>query len=721
MIINTDIGNIEVIGDVKEFKSSIDPKNLEFITTLLSSNLYSNPEASFIREIVSNAWDSHVEAETTNVPVLISFKDNRVTIRDFGTGLSPERFNEIYRNIGSSTKRESNDFIGCFGIGHLSPFACSNTVYITSYYNGKAYFYIGNKVNNSITYHQLNIADTNEKNGVEVSIKTDSIRKYVEATKNVVFFPNIYLDHDPLSINLTKTKRFKNFAVCSMPIENKLLLGNVLYPCHTSQLSDEARIFIESLESTGAALSFDIGELDITPNRENLIYNSRTIDTINKRAIAAKEELISLIKPHIKKDYDDIVEYSNICETTLSYDAFTDKVHLGYLYPFIKVFSNDLEEIFTYKGKEYSKNERTIIGRLRSTSIPYFRGFVCEGKIYIKRIPYNKRYRNNLETDKIVILSEKTTLTEVVQAYLKRCYDNYTLISDVSLDTYKDIITALYPNTDKTLLEKFIEIFYNRIKSKAVYLDSATNQKFQDFRKEYLESKKSLRKVNPILEKEVTLYLWDNTVRRSIRVFRNFNEAVKLIKNLKSKVTFGEYKDDRSYIPVMTYPNDILYIQAKRDVIKELKNTHITNAIDLEWLLSKWPLIKKVNTIKSFEFNVSDISYLYKAIPYMPSHLRNDFSEIVTLYSKFCTNYSWSRFLKDKDPGYDPYTMYICNEAVRYISKYRDIGRLVEDELGLCKQDFTAWALMKSKAFRIDGRVYLKMKKNPLIKLLCKK
>ena len=36
--------DIETFGDVKEFKTGIDPKNLEFITTLLSSNLYSSPE-----------------------------------------------------------------------------------------------------------------------------------------------------------------------------------------------------------------------------------------------------------------------------------------------------------------------------------------------------------------------------------------------------------------------------------------------------------------------------------------------------------------------------------------------------------------------------------------------------------------------------------------------------------------------------------------------------
>lgn len=117
MIIDAAKSSVEVIGDIKEFKIGIDPKNLEFITTLLSSNLYSNPEQSFIREIVSNAWDSHVEAGTTDTPVIIEFNydQSSITIRDYGTGLSPERFKEIYNNIGSSTKRDSNDFIGGFG------------------------------------------------------------------------------------------------------------------------------------------------------------------------------------------------------------------------------------------------------------------------------------------------------------------------------------------------------------------------------------------------------------------------------------------------------------------------------------------------------------------------------------------------------------------------------------------------------------------------------
>lgn len=114
---------------IVENKVNIDTKNIDFITTLLTKNLYSNPLLSFLRETISNAVDSHKEAGTDEyVLLLIEGADEyahynylyskvpvKFSIRDYGTGISPERFEKIYKNIGSSTKRGSNDFIGMFG------------------------------------------------------------------------------------------------------------------------------------------------------------------------------------------------------------------------------------------------------------------------------------------------------------------------------------------------------------------------------------------------------------------------------------------------------------------------------------------------------------------------------------------------------------------------------------------------------------------------------
>lgn len=120
MKLNTSVApEAQVYGDVSSNRVSIDVKNLDFITQILSSNLYSKPLNSFLREIISNAVDSHKEAGTKDPIILDIGKANGnyyIRIQDFGTGISRERFNQIYKFIGSSTKRESDDYIGSFGI-----------------------------------------------------------------------------------------------------------------------------------------------------------------------------------------------------------------------------------------------------------------------------------------------------------------------------------------------------------------------------------------------------------------------------------------------------------------------------------------------------------------------------------------------------------------------------------------------------------------------------
>ena len=121
MILENKESSVVAIGDIQENEVGIDAKNLSHIITILSSNLYSNPEESFLRETISNAWDSHIEAGSSK-PIVLSILRNAnnnnlctISIRDFGTGISPDRFKEIYLNIGSSTKRNSNSYIGAFG------------------------------------------------------------------------------------------------------------------------------------------------------------------------------------------------------------------------------------------------------------------------------------------------------------------------------------------------------------------------------------------------------------------------------------------------------------------------------------------------------------------------------------------------------------------------------------------------------------------------------
>ena len=125
---------------------------------------------------------------------------------------------------------------------------------------------------------------TEEKNGVEVTIKNISnIDPYKRALKYITFFPNVYIDGIDNKVNDAKLKRFNNFAVASVFIDTKILLGNVLYPCNTRLLSTASRDFLYNINYSGIVIKFNVGEISITPNRESIIYTSDTISKIEDR------------------------------------------------------------------------------------------------------------------------------------------------------------------------------------------------------------------------------------------------------------------------------------------------------------------------------------------------------------------------------------------------------------------------------------------------------
>ena len=727
MIINADKGDVKVLGDIQEFKTSIDPKNLEFITTLLSSNLYSNPEQSFIREIVSNAWDSHVEAGTTDTPVIIRYKwgDNsswEITIRDFGTGISPERFKNIFCNIGSSTKRESNEFIGGFGLGRFSTLACSNTVYITSYYNGIEYLYIMVKSGNTITTNLVMQKPTEEKNGVEITIKNiPNIHPYKRALKYIVFFPNIYVDGIGTDINDIKIKKFNNFAVASQCIELKLLLGNVLYPCDITLISQESKDFIYSIQYTGIVLKFNIGELNITPNRESIIYTEDTINKINDKVKAAESELKNIISNKFKGDYTDLYEYYKLF-STIYFNPIDNNYSTTYRnniggYPVTIDIGNT-----TFKGSTVLREYKSIINTFFHLQLPNLKGLFKDNRYYSNKIPYSLTNRTLMTQNNIISLINCPKFSAIAKEWIKDKYSEYTVIDAISKDNFKwyleNNIGDLKTCKDKDVI---IDYFYDYFISKVKPIDLSTDAEFLKYKEEAKADKTSRVKVtNPI----IYVSNYHNYDYKERREFKDMDSCINYIKGMKRGIILGNIKDSDTWINIAE-ARKLVYIRARKDVLEAIYNTHSTFIVDREWLLNDDPIIVKLHTILEEFADTYTLSRQYRCemLSTIPSPLQENIYSMLNFYHRYSNNSPYIEVAK-ACKKIDPYTQVLCRKLKEYIAKYnnvkKEVGIYATTEDSLEGVLITA-AIIKSKSYRVSTRMYNKVKNNKLLRVLCRK
>ena len=390
--------DLQVIGKIEENKIGIDTANLDFIVTILSSNLYSNPIGSFLRETVSNAFDSHVEAGTDDPVILILNKDLNgqyfCEIQDFGVGLSPERFNKIYKNIGSSTKRDSNNQIGGFGIGRFAALSYADIVNITSTYEGVVTQYLMYKDDNSINISVLSSLPTKDNNGVKIRIpvnSSDVSRFYDNIFSQLSYFNNLYVNfydkkketlfNNQKIINreFYKTLKYKTEPVITDNSVVKILLGKVTYPFNNSEIgfnyqnfydyyenlpqyvnpTDETKKELNSIKRIYTCLSvlqlpivlkFEIGELGVVPNREQILYNSKSKELIKQRLNEALYEFIlNISNKSIEFSAKTIEEYVDFSNSTIAYNIVDDEV--------FPTSIGTKSETFNYKEYEGTKDE----------------------------------------------------------------------------------------------------------------------------------------------------------------------------------------------------------------------------------------------------------------------------------------------------------------------------------------------------------------------------
>lgn len=285
---------------------------------VLINGLYSNKIRAVIRELSTNAYEAHQLVNKENVPFDVKLPtrfDNNFVIRDYGPGLSEDdilgkmqkkkvvnedgteeeitvRTGGLYTTLFDSTKDNSNEFGGAFGLGSKSPFAYCDNFIVESIYNGVKYCYFCNKDNSGIPSCSLAHSDTTtEPSGLKIkiaAIRGDEWKFAEEARYLYKFFktrPNITgenIIYPSESIVLSGDR----WEIYNNNDRALAVMGNIAY-----SVDNYTGNFKEILAIPGIRLFFEIGEIEPQPNREGLSFTKNTLLSIENRLKSIKENL----------------------------------------------------------------------------------------------------------------------------------------------------------------------------------------------------------------------------------------------------------------------------------------------------------------------------------------------------------------------------------------------------------------------------------------------
>lgn len=649
--------NIEYIGEIKENKVGIDRQNIDFIATLLTSNLYSNPFESFLRETISNAYDSHVEAKTDQpIILMISGKNTYnyrygkepydVSIRDYGVGISPERFQKIYTNIGSSTKRESNAYIGGWGIGRFAALSCSDNVQINSYYNGVKYSYIMYKNGTGINIDKISETPGEYKQGVEICINNieldiDTLRA---AISKLVFFDNLVIHSNGIQnsrlnnyisgFNERKINKFTNLASSDYDyIDNGVYakVGNVLYEINKNVLShklfDRCYNFI--------AVECPIGSVNVTPNREQLQYTDKTINKLKEALDKASAELTQIAMKKAMQNFDSI-------NAAFNFYVHSNDLRLAPRISFnIPTLLNFSDLIIN--GSKIPKCVWPIIQDIRYDDIPEF---------IISDI-YNKAYR---------MMKKHIRLSGLLEHHLAIKYDDR--IKQVTKSYYCDTVAGSSIVIKKSDISNLLKHIVHR----------ATRNK--------LRSKTEVLRALSFILKNYKYKTLEND-KVPANYIANFKAINTKKKETTDKIEIRRYNRDLGY-HIYSLESYLKYYVFQSNSKKKLRdNMH---------LIVYAPNTKDDDFIRklAYEFYDKKIEFITlkkEHIPFLPkSKLFINLEDFLTLYQKIIAKAATVKYLEDKYGQY--YGMMALNSRTNfrnYQYKY-GISTTNEDILKLLDQ-----------------------------------
>ncbi|QPI17227.1 protector from prophage-induced early lysis [Escherichia phage T4] len=350
MIITTEKETILGNGSKsKAFSITASPK----VFKILSSDLYTNKIRAVVRELITNMIDAHAlngnpEKFIIQVPGRL---EPRFVCRDFGPGMSDfdiqgdDNSPGLYNSYFSSSKAESNDFIGGFGLGSKSPFSYTDTFSITSYHKGEIRGYVAYMDGDGPQIKPTFVKEMgpDDKTGIEIVVPVEE-KDFRNFAYEVSYIMRPFKDLaiiNGLDREIDYFPDFDDYYGVNperyWPDRGGLyaIYGGIVYPID-GVIRDRNWL---SIRNEVNYIKFPMGSLDIAPSREALSLDDRT-----------RKNIIERVKELSEKAFNEDVK--RFKESTSPRHTYRELMKMGYSARDYMI-SNSVK--FTTKNLSYKK------------------------------------------------------------------------------------------------------------------------------------------------------------------------------------------------------------------------------------------------------------------------------------------------------------------------------------------------------------------------------
>lgn len=292
----------------------INEEDMTHIMGIMRSQIYTDKPLAVIREYSTNAVDANVEAGLPDQPITVhlpTLEEPYISFRDYGKGLTADEVTQLYVKYGASTKRNSNDYTGCLGIGCKAGFAYGDRFQIITHTTDTITTWsaeIDQSKRGRVSLLNAEFNDTGETGTeIRVTVKTADIDEFVRIAKRMYAYYTIKPECNfdiPDPVYLEDTNDWSILDTSSWSYDDRrnaasILMGNIIYPIQRSQFRQSSAA-TALLNSCNVLIKAPLGALDIAANRESLEYTQRTIDSLTAMANNMLLDLTNNINKSVK-------------------------------------------------------------------------------------------------------------------------------------------------------------------------------------------------------------------------------------------------------------------------------------------------------------------------------------------------------------------------------------------------------------------------------------